>query len=127
MTFVPSIPGLSQQELVPIFSRMEAALEGPCGPYLRAFTCALYLPPCREQAVVPCRELCLANVNECARGLGPAFSAQELADMRESCASMPLEGDPTFPCHNGLCLTLSESYSTFPTGCDFECKISREQ
>ncbi|XP_022110356.1 uncharacterized protein LOC110989943 isoform X2 [Acanthaster planci] len=99
-TFVPNLVGLSQDELGPIFSRIEPALAGSCGSYLRAFTCALYLPPCREQAVLPCQELCLTNVDKCAEALGPAFSRDDLADMREKCANMPSESDPTIPCHN---------------------------
>ncbi|XP_038078475.1 uncharacterized protein LOC119745886 isoform X7 [Patiria miniata] len=99
-TYVPSLVGLGQNELGDVFRGLEPVFANPCSPYFRPYMCALYLPPCRERAVLPCKELCLTAVDQCAETLRITFSVEELAGMRESCASMPSENEPGAKCHN---------------------------
>ncbi|XP_033633821.1 uncharacterized protein LOC117295337 isoform X7 [Asterias rubens] len=99
-TFVPSLTGLNQDQVAANLENFSLILENACSAYFRPYMCSLYLPPCGEKAVVPCQELCLKAVNDCASTLAGSFSYQEVFALRESCASMPSEADGSSECYN---------------------------
>ncbi|XP_071794496.1 uncharacterized protein [Asterias amurensis] len=109
-TFVPSLTGLNQDQVAANLENFSLILENACSAYFRPYMCSLYLPPCREKAVVPCQELCLKAVNDCASTLAGSFSYQEIFALRESCASMPSEADGSSECYNVKEVEIGELY-----------------
>ena len=103
-TYVPSLIGLGQDELGIIFDGLAIAFENSCSPYFRPYMCALYLPPCRDRAVLPCQEFCLTAYNQCEATLRGFLSAEEVENLRGSCTSLPSEGNPDSQCYNGTLL-----------------------
>ncbi len=99
-TYVPSFTGLNQDEVESLMESFSLVLDNSCSAYFRPYMCALYLPPCGERAIVPCQELCLKAVNDCATSLAGSFSPAEVAALRESCSSMPSEADESSECYN---------------------------